>query len=202
MSSRAAFFDLDATLITVTSIFRFLAFDQEPGRYDRAMADLLARKANGASRVETNRAFYRNFAGRHRDELMAAGERWFDTELRTTDPFFRPDALAALRAHQAEGELTVLISGSFAPCVEPIVKYLGIDLVRCTELVLRDGVCTGEVVTPMVGEHKAQAVLEVAREHDLALADCAAYGDDVSDLPMLALVGRPFLLGDNENVRK
>ncbi|HEX3781638.1 MAG TPA: HAD-IB family hydrolase [Pseudonocardiaceae bacterium] len=201
MPSRAAFFDLDGTLTTVTSIFRFLAFDlAHRGRpesdYADAMAALAASKARGATREATNRAFYRNFAGRPIAELLAVGERWFHTE-QAAGSLWRPEALAALREHQAAGELTVLVSGSFTPCVLPIVRFLGLDLARCTELVVRTGVCTGEVAVPMVGEHKARAVRELARANGLRLADCTGYGDDASDLPVLRLLGKAVVVGDD-----
>ncbi|HKS50148.1 MAG TPA: HAD-IB family hydrolase [Amycolatopsis sp.] len=198
--SRAAFFDLDGSLITVTSIFRFLAFDMaERGlpeeAYSGAMAELLARKAAGAAREETNRAFYRTFTGRPIADLMAAGERWFEAE-RASGGLFRPEVVAALRGHRAAGDLTVLVSGSFPPCVTPIARFLGLDIAMCTGVVLRDGRCTGEVVEPMVGEAKARAARELAAARGLRLAECAAYGDDLSDLPLLELVGNPVVAGD------
>jgi HAD superfamily hydrolase (TIGR01490 family) len=127
---------------------------------------------------------------------MAAGDRWFRAA-QAAGGLFRPDVVAALHGHRSAGDLTVLLSGSCAPCVQPVARFLGVHVTVCTGLVVRGGRCTGEVGVPMVGTHKATAARQLAEARGLRLADCAAYGDDVSDLPLLALVGQPVVVGDD-----
>ncbi|MFC7614968.1 HAD family hydrolase [Actinokineospora soli] len=201
MARRAAFFDVDGTLITATSMFRFLAYDLAvrgyPERsYTDAMAALTALKADGATREQANRAFYRNFAGRPVAELAAEGDRWFAAE-HAAGGLFHPHVLARLRAHTASGELVVLLSGSFAPCLDPIARHVGADLVVCTEPEQADGFYTGAVDQPMVGARKARAVHEVAERLGVDLVDSYAYGDDASDLAALTSVGRAVVVGDD-----
>ncbi|GGS37312.1 HAD family hydrolase [Actinokineospora fastidiosa] len=201
MARRAAFFDVDGTLITVTSLFRFLAHDMaargEPRRrYDDVMAALARMKAAGAGREESNRAFYAAFRGRPVAELAAEGARWFAEE-NAAGGLFHPHVLARLRAHAAAGELIVLLSGSFAPCVAPIAEHVAADVVVCTEPEQVGGRYTGAVDRPMVGARKAQAIHDVAVAHGLDLAGCHSYGDDASDLAALAAVGSPVVVGDD-----
>jgi hypothetical protein len=117
MTRRAAFFDVDGTLLTVTSLFRFLAYDcvvrRQPESYVDTMADLTALKAAGASRVEANRAFFAAFAGRSVADLVTGGRRWFALE-RVLGDLFDPRVLPLLRRHSVGGDLVVLLSGSFA----------------------------------------------------------------------------------------
>lgn len=186
-----AFFDLDGTLLTVSSIFRFLEYD-EPGRYGATM-DRLARLTGREAR---NRAFYRVFAGRAAADLAERGEEWFRDEY-AAGGLFRPAVLSRFRAHQRAGHHTVLLSGSFPPCADPIARYLGAASVVCTRPTVVAGRYTGDVGVPMVGRHKPAAAREIAERNGSALPDCYAYGDDVSDLPLLEIVGHPVVVGDD-----
>ncbi|MEU4445690.1 HAD-IB family hydrolase [Actinosynnema sp. NPDC050801] len=201
VADRAAFFDVDGTLITTTSLFRFLDHDlavrgQPERRHHDAMAALDRLKAGGATREQANRAFYRNFAGRSVAELADEGKRWF-AAANAAGGLFHPDVLARLRAHSDNGEVVVLLSASFPACVDPIAGFVGADLVVCTELEQVGGFYTGEVERSMVGAHKARAIHDLAVRLDLDLDGSYAYGDDSSDLAALTSVGRPVVVGDD-----
>ncbi|MBX6766741.1 MAG: HAD-IB family hydrolase [Actinomadura rubrobrunea] len=202
---RAAFFDVDETLINVTSIFSFLRYDMAVrGRpaadFRRAMDELAELRAAGASRVETNRAFYRNFAGRDVREVARRGREWFN-RCRAEGGLFNEEVLATLRWHSAEGHLIVLVSGSFPACLEPIADFVSADLVLCSRPEIRDGRYTGELAEPMIGERKRQAVIRAAGERGIALDRSYAYGDNISDLPLLESVGHPVVVGGDPGLR-
>jgi alcohol-forming fatty acyl-CoA reductase len=56
----------------------------------------------------------------------------------------------------------------------------------------RRGAFTGELAEPpLSADGRASLAARLAAEHDVDLADCHAYGDSVSDLPLLELVGHP-----------
>ena len=52
------------------------------------------------------------------------------------------------------------------------------------------------------GEAKAQRVRELAAERGYRLADCYAYSDSVTDLPMLEAVGRPHAVNPDRALRR
>ncbi|MFB7667272.1 HAD family hydrolase [Kitasatospora sp. NPDC056138] len=196
---RAALFDVDETLTTVVSVLGFLRFDLAArglpdSAFDEAMARLADARSNGR-REEANLLYYRNYAGRPAAELAALGREWFDRELAGGSLFHRR-ALAAFRGHQRQGHLTVLVSGSFAPCLDPIARFLGADLMICARPTVADGVYTGELPHPMIGRHKAEALAEAARTHGLDLTRSWAYGDHISDLPLLESVGHPVVVAN------
>jgi HAD superfamily hydrolase (TIGR01490 family) len=183
-------------------MFRFLAFDLaargEPPTtaYEEAMARLGALKAAGRPREETNRAFYRNFAGRRAAELAVTGAAWFEGEL-ARGGLFRTEVLDALRAHSRRGDLTVLVSGSFPPCLEPVRRYAGADLLVCSRPQIAAGRYTGVLVDPVIGAEKARALRRIADTHGVCLARSTAYGDHTSDLPLLEAVGHPVVVGED-----
>jgi HAD superfamily hydrolase (TIGR01490 family) len=197
----AAFFDVDDTLITVKSIFRFLAFDMferglPPGEYDRAMRQLRSLKAANVPREDVNRAYFGLWAGLDEAATTARGAHWFETE-RDAGELFHPEVLAAFRRHAQAGHRTVLVSGSFPACLEPIAAFLSADAVLCSRPQARDGRYTGEIAVPMIGEAKAAAVRAQAAAHGIDLSASYAYGDHSSDLPVLSLVGNPVVVGDD-----
>lgn len=197
-----AFFDVDETLIPVKSMFDFLAFRlAELGRprsaYGEAAARLRKLAASGAPREEVNRAYYRLYRGACEQELLASGERWFAA--RAAEPgFLLGGSVLALREHLAAGDHVVLLSGSFAPCLAPVAAALGATAFRGTRPVVVDGLLTGDVERPMIGAAKGEAVREYAARHGLDLGRSHAYGDHLSDLPMLEAVGRPHVRADGD----
>ncbi|MFF4957324.1 HAD family hydrolase [Streptomyces sp. NPDC001222] len=194
---RIAFFDVDETLIDVKSMFSFLEFHlADPDRY-RAAADALTRAARaGVPREETNRAYYRNYAGMERAAVAESGRRWFAGERRRAG-FFHREAVGELRRLQAEGHRVALVSGSFRACLDPIAEHLGADHVLCSEPEVVAGRYTGEVLSTVIGEGKAAAARALMDRSGARPEACVAYGDHASDLPLLACVGRAGVVGDD-----
>jgi HAD superfamily hydrolase (TIGR01490 family) len=192
-----AFFDVDETLLAFGSIVRFLEFDMRADGRGRAEYELaLAPVRAAGDRHASLRAFARLFAGRRTDELADRGRRWFEAE-RACGELFHPTVLAAFKRHAAVGDLLVLVSGSFPACLEPIAVHLGADVLVCSRPRIRGGRYTGELVTPMIGEAKAAAARDEARTRGIAVADCFAYGDHASDLPLLEQAGAACVVGDD-----
>ena len=205
MPARAAFFDVDETVIVVKSMFRFLEFHFErrglpPSAYERVRDELVGLAAAGVPRAETNRRYYRSYAGRRADEVAAQGREWFAAELAAGGLFVAP-VLDALAAHRAAGDLVGLVSGSFPPCVDPIAAHVGADLVLCTRPEIVGGFYTGEVARPAIGEEKGELVRAALAEHGIPAEASSAYGDHISDLPMLEAVGDPVVVGADPALR-
>ncbi len=201
---RVAFFDVDETLITVKSMFRFLEYHLVAGgrgmtEYQRISDGLQALSRSGISRADTNRLYYRAYAGQLVNELSHQGTDWFNAEL-SGGVLFRPEVVAELKRHQADGDLIVLVSGSFAPCLDPIAAHLDIHRVECTRPVIAAGRYTGVVETPIIGVGKADAVRRVIAETGADPQRCVAYGDHGSDLPMLLEVGERVAVGDDADL--
>jgi HAD superfamily hydrolase (TIGR01490 family) len=147
-------------------------------------------------REDVNRAYFGLWAGLDEAETVARGRRWFETEQERGE-FFHPEVLAAFRRHAQAGHRTVLVSGSFPACLDPIAGFLGADAVLCSRPEVRAGRYTGGIATPMIGEAKATAVRAEVVAHRIDLSASFAYGDHSSDLPVLNLVGNPVVVGDD-----
>ncbi|MFE7603317.1 HAD family hydrolase [Streptomyces sp. NPDC057494] len=199
--ARAAFFDVDETLITCKSMACVLA--RHWGRGDVAARRLAAARASlqrqlreGVPREQVNRSFFRFLAGSHLDDLESCGREWY--EKARVGGLLHTPVYEALCRHRDAGDLVVLVSGAFSACLDPLAREVGADLVVCTvPEVTSEGVLTGELTgPPMIGEPKAEAAGRIMKAFGLAAGECFAYADDESDLPLLRSVGHPVLVGD------
>jgi len=118
------------------------------------------------------------------------------------EPLVYAEAADLIEEHRAAGREIVIVSTSGADMVEPIGEMLGVDRVVATRMVTRDGRYTGEIDFYAYGENKAVAVRQVAAEMGYDLADCWAYSDSATDVPMLEAVGHPTAVNPDRGLRK
>lgn len=191
-----AFFDVDGTLISLKSMLSFQDYwyataEDNPRPRVRFEAEMAGLRRMGATREEMNRRYYAHFAGRPVEAVRRAAVRWFDHILRATDDLFHVRVVSRLLSHHAEGMEPVFVSGSFPAILEPIAERLGVGRILATDLEEADGVYTGAVRAQTIGEGKVAAMARLLEAQAADPAACRAYGDDLSDLPMLQAVGGP-----------
>ncbi len=100
-----------------------------------------------------------------------------------------------IKWHKAQGHIVIAISGSPIELVREMSKKYGMDDYKGTVYeVGPDGIYNGKIIPMWDAKSKRQAVLEIARQHDIDLTASYAYGDTNGDLSMLQLVGHPFAI--------
>lgn len=182
-------------------MFRFLEFlfarlGHPPQMYQRARQRLRSMSEAGVSREHTNRAYFTNLRDLRADVVQDVAVGWFAAEL-SQGGLFNPAVLRALQGHRQDGDLVVLVSGSYPACLEPLAGHLGADVLLCSTPEIDDGRYTGRVSRPVIGAEKAAAVRAVAERYGVTLAGSTAYGDHISDRELLAAVGTPVAVGAN-----
>ena len=190
-----AAFDLENTLLAsnVVASWGWLATRRLPrSEQARIVARALAEaprllKLDRADRSDFLRYFYRRFKGAPADQLDEDTWEMF-SDMLLAQAF--PDAIRRVRLHRDLGHRTVLITGALDFVVEPFHPLF--DHIVCPSLGTASGRYTGRLTaTPPIGENRAQALRDYAQEEGLDLAECIAYADSTSDLPMLEVVGFP-----------
>ncbi|WP_405017217.1 HAD-IB family hydrolase [Kitasatospora sp. NBC_00070] len=201
-----AFSDVDETLISVKSMFRFLGFrlrerGEPDGTYERLTGELREAARSGVPRTEINRRYYQLFKGEEAAALAASGRRWLAHEQEQQEQgggsLFIPQVERALAGHRAAGEPVVLVSGSFFACLDPVAERVGAARAFGTRPLIRRGRLTGEVLFPLIGPAKGRIAHATAALLGVDLAGCTAYGDHISDLGLLEAVGRPVAVGED-----
>jgi HAD superfamily hydrolase (TIGR01490 family) len=204
----AAFFDVDGTLTHTTTLEPLFWYQRGhlPRWRFRLWAALLMLQIpfywalDKWSREAFNIVFYHRYRGLRSDELR----RWHrDQFAETLGRTIFPAAQACVRQHQAQGHRLVLITGGLDFVMEPLADYLEADDLIAMRLEQQKGVCSGRLCGPPVaGEQKALLLRGYAQLHGIDLAESFAYGDSISDGPMLACVGNPVAVRPGRRLRE
>ena len=207
MGRAAAFFDLDRTLLRRSSTLALAGSFREYGVISRAqMAKAafwqLLFVARGASAETVRKAaedglmLLRGFSPSDMQRLVAGA----------VEPVLRPlvyrEPLDLLHRHRGRGEPVYIVSAALQEIVDALAADLGFDGALGTVCEVRDGVYTGRPVRSLHGAAKADAVRELAEREGLDLQASTAYSDSHSDLPFLAVVGRPVAVNPDRELRR
>ena len=142
--------------------------------------------------------FYRN---RHLEDFQQGAASFYQDHLK---PHLAPNIHARVNKHRRQGHQLILISGSVRYMLEPVAEDLGFDHLLCTDLEIgADGLLTGRAKGAICLNSNKRILAEMlARKANIDLASSYAYGNHQSDLPLLELVGNPFVVEPTEPLRK
>ena len=176
-------FDMDSTLISIECIDEIA---RVVGRYDE-VAEITEAAMRGeiADYKDSLRRRVALLAGVREEQL----QRVYDERLQ-----LNPGVETFVRACQAAGLKTLLISGGFTFFSERIRHRLGLDFARANTLGVANGRLTGTLFDRPWGDivdgaEKKRVLLEVAELMGIETSQCIAVGDGANDLPMMAAAG-------------
>ncbi|MEU4559233.1 HAD-IB family hydrolase [Actinoplanes missouriensis] len=208
MGPSAAFFDLDKTVIAKSSALAFGRPFYRDGLISRrdvvksGYAQLMFRLGGGTDEQAMART---------RDYMAALSKGWRVEQVQQIvaetlndliNPYVYAEAAALIAEHQAAGRDVVLVSASGDEMVRPIGALLGITDVIATRMAIADGRYSGEVDFYSAGPNKVVGVRELAESRGYDLAECFAYSDSSSDLPLLEAVGHPSAVNPDRALRR
>ena len=205
---RAAFFDLDKTVIAKSSLVAF-----GPEFHSRR----LLRRRTLVHAVISQLLFLRFGADEERltkmrESVLRVTKGWDRQEVRdlvaetineVIEPLIYAEARELIAHHCAEGDEVWLVSMSPDEIVEPFAELLGITGAIASRAVVDDeGKFTGEMAFFAQGENKAVAIRELAAKRNIDLAASYAYSDSVTDVPMLRTVGHAYAVNPDRQLTK
>ena len=176
-------FDMDSTLINIECI------DE--------IADAAGRKPEVAAITE---AAMRGEIADYKESLrqrvrLLAGVTWGEMQ-KVLDQRLQlnPGAAELVRACQAAGLKTLLVSGGFTFFTDAVRERLRIDWTRSNVLEVAKGLLTGRMVDQpwgdiCDGEEKRRMLLQTCAAMGISPAQAIAMGDGANDLPMMGAAG-------------
>jgi phosphoserine phosphatase len=176
-------FDMDSTLINIECVDEIA---DAAGRKDEVAAITAA-----AMRGEI--ADYKESL-RRRVALLEGVPVSALEEVYTQRLQLNPGAERLVRACQAAGLKTLLVSGGFTYFTDRLCERLDIDFCRSNQLEIVDGRLTGRLVDQgwgdiCDGEEKRRMLLDTCAELSLEPHQAIAMGDGANDLPMMGVAG-------------
>jgi len=204
---RAAFFDVDGTLVStnVVHAYAYYVFNRGTffGTAGRVLSGLamapLWKVTDAWNRKVFNELFYRSYRGLSEDRLVELADDLCEDVLK---PAVFPGALDIIAEARRAGCKIVLCTGAIDITMRPLARYLGADDLIANQLQFVEGFATGKVIPPIVeGAHKASRIRDYCVANGIRLDLSHAYSDSLSDYPMLAVVGRPTAVNADRQLR-
>jgi HAD superfamily hydrolase (TIGR01490 family) len=205
---RAAFFDLDKTVIAKSSLVALGPEFHARGLLHRrtlvwgVFSQILFMRF-GANDEKLNKI---------RESVLKVTKGWDRQEVRTLvaetineiiEPLIYYEALELIDHHLAEGDEVWLVSMAPSEIVEPFAELLGITgAIASRAKIDAEGKFTGEMEFFAQGENKAVAMRELAQERGINLSESFAYSDSETDIPMLEAVGHAFAVNPDRTLTK
>lgn len=200
-TKRAAFFDVDNTLIRGSTIY-FLG----RGMYQRGyftkkdisrfvLANLRFRLTGKENKEEIQR--FQNaatdFIGGHNvKDIQAIAEEIYDEFV---SPAMWQGTIDIAQSHIADGVAVYLVTAAPENMAILIASRLGLTGALGSKAEIENGLYTGKMNGPLLhGKEKATAIRELAVAKNLDLESCFAYSDSNNDLPLLQCVGHPSVI--------
>lgn len=116
----------------------------------------------------------------------------------------RPQAVAALKAHQAKGSEVIVVSASFDPIISELCKDMGIESYICTQMEVVNGSYTGETVGPP--PESEQKLYQFVAWADSEYGPDGwvlthAYGDHYSDVSLMEIAQHPIAIDPDRRLK-
>ncbi len=197
-AKRAAFFDVDNTLIRGSTIY-FLG----RGMYQRGyftkkdisrfvLANLRFRLTGKENKEEIARfqEAATDFIGGHSvKDIETIAQEIYDEFV---SPAIWQGTIDIAQKHLANKEEVWLVTAAPEDMAVLIAQRLGFTGALGSKAETKDGAYTGAMVGALLhGKEKAIAIRDLAQREGLNLEDCYAYSDSNNDLPLLQCVGHP-----------
>jgi HAD superfamily hydrolase (TIGR01490 family) len=208
-SGRAAFFDVDKTLLPGSSLYLLARGMYKQGMYTGR--DLLGfclsqiafrvRGVESLKEIDAAREAALAFIeGKRRDDLEPLAQ---NIVVEVIGPRIYPGMRKVIEAHHANGDRTYLVTAAPVDVARRIAVYLGMDGALGTRVECLDGVYTGKLLGPVLhGRAKLDAVQALAVEEQLDLSASSAYSDSMNDRPLLEGVGHPVAVNPDRMLKR
>ena len=203
----AAFFDLDKTIIAKSSTLAFSRSFYAGGLISRGSVLRSAYAqfvylVGGADhdQMEKMREFLSDLSAGW--DVQTVRDIVADTLHHIVDPLVYDEAVSLIEEHHLAGRDVVIVSASGSEVVEPIGEMLGADAVIATRMEIADGKYTGEIGFYAYAENKATAIEDLARDKGYDLSRSYAYSDSITDVHMLEIVGHPYAVNPDRELRR
>lgn len=195
---RAAFFDVDNTLIRGSTIYLLGRGMYQRGYFTKkdisrfVLANLRFRLTGKENKEEIAR-FQKSatdFIGGHSvKDIEAIGQEIYDEYV---SPAIWQGTIEIAQKHLSSNEEVWLVTAAPEDMAVLIAKRLGLTGALGSKAEIKDGAYTGAMLGALLhGKEKVIAVQDLAQRTGLDLAECYAYSDSHNDLPLLQCVGHP-----------
>ncbi|KOF11540.1 haloacid dehalogenase [Planococcus glaciei] len=115
---------------------------------------------------------------------------------------FNPTVVERLKQHVHDNDYVMLVSGAFTPLLHAVTEKLPIGTIIGTEIPYAGNILDLKAkISHIQGPLKTEKIKEALSGQDIDWPNSYAYGDSLSDLPVLELVGHPVAVQPEPSLR-
>lgn len=134
------------------------------------------------------------------DEVLQIGSEVFERDLK---PRMYREALAAVEASHKENRAVILLSSGPWMTIRTIERFLSAQASHAIGPAVADNRLLGRLAEPFChGPGKADIARAEAQARGTQLDQCAFYGDSITELPLMSIVGEPRIVNPDRGLRK
>lgn len=201
---RAAFFDLDRTLVRVNTgplYVKWRVRQKKMGLREMARVSwwTLQYTFGVLDAQAASRAAVASMAGIAEDDFRRECAEWVEAEVLGLVTQAAKDELAR---RKDEGRVCALLTTTSPYVADPVARHLDVPHVLSSRMKVEGGRFTGEVESLCYGAGKVERARAWAEASGVDLAASAFYTDSVSDLPMLEAVGEPYVVNPDPRLTR
>ncbi|MBM4364472.1 MAG: haloacid dehalogenase-like hydrolase, partial [Deltaproteobacteria bacterium] len=191
----ASYFDVDGTLFSTSLVeptLFYLLNQPTPAQTARRVGRALLQAPRMAfaelvDRRMFNELLFSSYEGMSEDRLVLLAGEVFEKVMR---PAMYRSARDLVQKSRDAGHEIVLVSGALDVVLRLVAAHLGGATVIGNRLEIKTGRATGKLLSPVIaGPEKARVIRDHSRANGHDLAECFAFSDSYSDVPMLSVVG-------------
>jgi HAD superfamily hydrolase (TIGR01490 family) len=189
-----AFFDLDKTILSINSGSALVREAYKRGLMNTSdllnaiyLSWLYKFHLRDTSRIVSGMG--RWLKGVTPDEANALSEHVVNKHLVDA---IRPEIYSEIKFHRENNAEIVILSSAIHQICKPLGSHIGADNIICTEMEVLDGVFTGSAENNFCFEdEKRIRLIQYCEMKNYDLHEAFYYGDSISDLSALEVVGHP-----------
>lgn len=203
--SYIAFFDLDDTLIRANSGKMLAISAYEQGMMNlqdliKAIWLLLLFKSGLKDSERIISGMLKWLTGVPEKRIIDLSSELFEKHLL---PRITEEARNEIKSHKDKNAAVVILSSALSRICQDAAAHLEMDDVICTNIETADGICTGRTTGKLCfGNEKASRLKEYCEKNNSKVLDAWYYGDSISDLPVLQIVGNPVCVNPDRRLLK
>jgi HAD superfamily hydrolase (TIGR01490 family) len=207
-AKRAAFFDVDNTLVRGSTLYFLGRGMYQRGFFTKAdisrfvVANIRFRMTGTEKKdvIEKYQKAATDFIGGHAvDEIKKVGEEIYDEYV---SPKLWQGTFEIAKSHLDKGEEVWLVTAAPQDMADIIAQRLGLTGALGSKACIENGVYTGALEGKLLhGIEKAIAIQELSASQGFDLTDCYSYSDSHNDIPLLQAVGHPCAINPDAILR-
>jgi len=204
--NKAVFFDFDYTLTNFDSFKSFLIFYYSKNfikfliYFPFLFFAFVFRKLKIINLKTAKELLLIGLKGKSRTSIHKLGQDFINIKF---EKLFNKKALQTIQNFRQTGYLIFLVTSAPNIYFEHVKNRFGFNEVCCCEMIYKNNVFTGKISShTCFGMEKKKYILLVSKQHSIDLSKSYAYTDNISDLPMLEVVGNPVVVNVNNELIK